>query len=153
MVTNMSPKDYPWIFSNEDWHKALWVESRRECRGTLSNPSRDSQDPLSSDHAFSSWFSRYDVLFSEIEENTGPYVGVLAYVAGYGPNSAPDFIINISFTPKYKWFFPPRATFFVAKKAACEVAARSVPLPENYRLWFWSQCREWSHMFLKFAKI
>jgi hypothetical protein len=155
MVTNMSPKDYPWIFSDRDWHEALWVESRRDCHGTLSHPSRDCRTPLSSDYAFASWYSRYDILFAEIDGKRGPYVGTLAYVAGYGSNSAPDFIINISMEPRsrFPWIYPPFAIFFVAKKAACEVAARSVPLPENYRLWFWRQCRDWSNRFFNFTTI
>jgi hypothetical protein len=74
---------------------------------------------------------------------------VLAYVWGYGDHLPADFIINIGLKRASLWF--PCALFLVAKKAACEVTARSVPLPEDYRLSFWNHCQDWADEFLTFT--
>jgi hypothetical protein len=82
MVTNISPKDYPWTFDTRDYREALWIEQVRHCHGNLINKSPGCGSPKSSDHALSSSYIRYDVLFCEIKEKVIPYVGVLAYFWG-----------------------------------------------------------------------
>jgi hypothetical protein len=132
MLAETSPEDYAWHFSTQDYRDVLWKAS--QCRPFVSpmggSPSK--LDVRSLRYTVSTRFIRYDLVISEENPKN-------AFLDRYRVKSFPDFMINISVTPI--------AGFKVAKKAACEVAARSIPLPEDYRCWFWGQCQVWSQTF------
>lgn len=132
MFTEISPKEYPWQFSAKPREEIL-------CR-ILESQDLILQSPRSRGlrHTSSSQYIRYDLVFSDERCKK-------AFLDRRETKFYPDFIINIEVAPI--------ATFCVAKKAACEVAACFIPLPEDYWCWFWKQCEAWSRRILERIKI
>lgn len=132
MFTEISPKEYPWQFSTKPREEILWRILEPQDLILRSPRSRGLR------HTSSSQYIRYDLIFSDEHCKK-------VFLDRRETEFYPDFIINIEVAPI--------ATFYVAKKAACEVAACFIPLPEDYRCWFWKQCGAWSHRVPQRIKI
>ena len=133
MFTEISPREYAWQFSAEPKEEILWTVFEEQDSILHKNfPSRSLR------RVSSSQYIRYDLVISDA-------LCKEVFLDRCETKFYPDFIINIQVTPI--------ATFRVAKKAACEIAACSIALPEDYRCWFWKQCGTWSHRILQRIKI
>lgn len=138
MITETPPKEYAWQSSTRSRKEIVW--NTPEYTDLIYNHKSDTRTSRyrSLRRTSSCQYIRYDLGFSYERAKK-------AFLDRFEISSYPDFIINIEVAPI--------AVFYVAKKAACRVAACSTSLPEDYRCWFWMQCGALSRRILERIKI